>query len=146
MNISTQNLRRLDSSIDQIFFVSILIATFIQCPNFFYSHKIQLLLLIGIEIVTYAVCFLKFKKEIATHAISSKIWTLILFAVLIQIMATCNSALLFQICFYTGILTRLEIIGIILLLKNWTNDVPSIYHAWLLRQGKTIKRNKLFNG
>lgn len=146
LQISTQNLRRLDSTIDQIFFVSVVFATFLQCPNFFYKNSISLLLLIGFEALTYLICFLKFKKEIATHAISSKIWTLILFAVLVQIMATCQSVLLFQICLYTGILTRVEIIGIILLLKNWTNDVPSIYHAWLLRKGKNIKRNKLFNG
>jgi len=144
--ISTQNLRRLDSSIDQIFFVSVLYATFLQCPDFFKTNSLQLLILVGFEALTYLVCFLKFKKEIATHAIASKIWTLILFSTLIQIMATCNSSVLFQICFYTGVLTRLEIVGIILLLRNWTNDVPSIYHAWLLRKGKTIKRNTLFNG
>jgi len=144
--ISTQNLRRLDSSIDQIFFVSVLYATFLQCPGFFKANSLQLLILVGFEALTYLVCFLKFKKEIATHAIASKIWTLILFSTLIQIMATCNSNVLFQICFYTGVLTRLEIVGIILLLRNWTNDVPSIYHAWLLRKGKTIKRNTLFNG
>lgn len=146
LDISTQNLRRLDSSIDQIFFVSVLYATFLQCPDFFQGNSLQLLILVGFEALTYLVCFFKFKKEIATHAIASKVWTLILFSTLIQIMATCDSNVLFQICFYTGVLTRLEIIGIILLLKNWTNDVPSIYHAWLLRKGKTIKRNKLFNG
>jgi len=146
LDISTQNLRRLDSSIDQIFFVSVLYAAFLQCPDFFQSNSLQLSILVGFEALTYLVCFLKFKKEIATHALSSKIWTLILFSTLIQIFATCNSNVLFQICFYTGILTRLEIIGIILLLKNWTNDVPSIYHAWLLRKGRAIRRNKLFNG
>jgi hypothetical protein len=96
--------------------------------------------------LTYLICFLKFKKEVATHSISSKIWTLILFATLIQIMTTCHSTTLFQISFYIGLITRLEIIGIIFILRKWTNDVPSLYHAVLLRQGKSIKRNKLFNG
>jgi phosphatidylglycerophosphate synthase len=146
LHISTQNLRRLDSTIDQIFFLSILAATFIQCPDFFYRNSLKLFILLGIEASTYVICFLKFRKEIATHALSSKAWTLILFATLIQIMIGCDSGILFQICFYTGILTRLEIIGIILLIRNWTNDVPTIYHAWLLRKGKSIKRNKLFNG
>lgn len=41
---------------------------------------------------------------------------------------------------------KLEIMVVLLILKEWTNDVPGIYHAILLRQGKTIKRNKLFNG
>ncbi len=34
LNVSTQTLRRLDSSIDQIFFISVTIATYIQCSAF----------------------------------------------------------------------------------------------------------------
>ena len=146
LKISTQNLRRLDSAIDQIFFVMVAVATFIECPQFFYDNKVKLLILVSFEGLTYLICFLKFKKEVATHTISSKIWTLILFATLIQIMTTCNSTTLFEICYYVGLVTRLEILGIIFLLRKWTNDVPSLYQAVLLRQGKTIKRHKLFNG
>ena len=146
LKISTQNLRRLDSTIDQIFFIMVAIAAFIQCPQFFYINKAKLFILLGFEALTYLICFLKFRKEVATHSISSKIWTLILFATLIQIMRTCNATILFQICFYVGLITRLEILGIIFLLRSWTNDVPSLYHAVLLRQGKPIKRHNLFNG
>ena len=146
LNISTQKLRRLDSTIDQIFFVTVAIAACILCPQFFKNNYIKLGVLLGCEALTYIICFVKFRKEIATHSISSKIWTLILFATLMQIMLTCNATGLFQICFYVGVITRLEIIGIILILRNWTNDVPSIYQAVLLRQGKPIKRNKIFNG
>jgi hypothetical protein len=32
------------------------------------------------------------------------------------------------------------------ILRKWTNDVPSLFQAVLLRQGKAIKRNKMFNG
>jgi len=146
LKISTSKLRRLDSTIDQLFFMMIALATFIQCPNFFYENKVQLIVLLVFEGLTYLFCFIKFKKEIATHAISSKIWTLILFATLIQIMVTSNSGSLFQICFYLGVVTRIEILGIIFCIREWTNDVPSLYHAILLRQGKSIKRHKLFNG
>jgi len=146
LNISTEKLRRLDSAIDQIFWLSITAATFIQCSSFFYTNYLLLFILIGTEIATYAICYIKFKKEVATHAISSKVWTLLIFACLIQVIATCDSTTLFQVCFYVGMLTRLEIIGILFLLKTWTNDVPSVYHAVLLRKGKPIKRNKLFNG
>ena len=146
LNISSTFLRRLDSTVDQIFFILVAVAAYINCPAFFKENNIQLIILVSVEALTYVISFLKFKKEVATHAIASKIWTLFLFACITQILYSCNSDILFQLCFYIGIATRLEIIGIILLLKTWTNDVPSIYHAYLLRQGKTIKRNKLFNG
>jgi len=146
LNISTQTLRRLDSSIDQVFFISFAIATYIQCPDFFKANSLKLIMLLGFEGLTYLVCFLKFGKEIATHSIGAKIWTLLLFATLVQIILQCQSVILFTICFWVGLLTRLEIVAIILTLKKWTNDVPTFYHSLKLRQGKEIKRHKMFNG
>jgi phosphatidylglycerophosphate synthase len=146
LNISSEKLRRLDSTIDQIFFICVGIATYIQCPQFFKANATKLIVLLSSEALIYIVCFVKFKKEIATHSIGAKLWTLILFSTLIEVMVHCQSTILFQLCFWVGVFTRAEIVGIILLLKNWTNDVPSIYHAYQLRSGKSIKRNKLFNG
>ncbi len=146
LNVSSQKLRRLDSSIDQVFFISFAVATYIQCPDFFKANILKLSILLGFEALTYLICFLKFKKEIATHSIGAKIWTLLLFATIIQIILQCQSILLFNICFWVGLVTRLEIIAIILTLKKWTNDVPTFYHAIKLRHNKEIKRNKLFNG
>jgi phosphatidylglycerophosphate synthase len=146
LNVSTETLRRLDSTIDQVFFISVAIATYIQCPDFFKTNATKLIILFGFEALTYVVCFVKFKKEIATHSIGAKIWTLLLFATLVQIILQSDSVILFCICFWVGIVTRAEIIAIVLTLKKWTNDVPSIYHANKLRKGLEIKRNKSFNG
>ena len=146
LNISTEKLRRLDSSIDQVFFLCVAVATYIQCSEFFEANAIKLIVLLGVEGLTYLVCFIKFRKEVATHSIGAKVWTLILFATLIQIILQCQSLVLFGICFWVGLLTRLEIIAIILTLKKWTNDVPSVYHAQQFRQGKEIRRNRIFNG
>ena len=146
LNISSQKLRRMDSSIDQVFWICALLGAIIICENFFKINYLKLLILLAAEGLTYVVSFIKFKKEVATHAILSKIWTLTIMGTLIQIVLSCNSVILFDICFYFGILTRIEIIAILFILKEWTNDVPSLYHAILLRQGKKIKRSKLFNG
>jgi len=94
----------------------------------------------------YLISFIKFKKEVATHAILSKFWTLTIVGTLIQVILTCDSSVIFTTCFYLGVISRIEIISILLILKVWTNDVPSFYHAILLRKGREIKRNKLFNG
>ena len=146
LNISSQKLRRLDSTIDQIFFICVGIATFIQRPAFFKEHAVLLIILFATEAAAYLFSYLKFRKEIATHSIGAKLWTLLLFATLIQVIAQGHSSVLFLFCFWLGMLTRLEIIAIIFTLKVWTNDVPSVYHAVKLRHGKEIRRNKLFNG
>jgi len=146
LNMSTRYLRRLDSTIDQFFFLFVTLAIFIQSPQFFYQNEMKIIILISTEFIAYVICFVKFKKEIATHSILSKGWALILFATLLQVMITKNSTILFEFCFYIGIVTRVEIIVIVLLLRTWLNDVPGIYQAVLLRQGKPIRRNKLLNG
>lgn len=146
LNVSTPLLRRLDSSVDQVFWISAAAAMFIKCPDFWQEHYRKIVLLFCFEAFTYVISFYKFRKEVATHAIASKIWTLTLFATMVEVMLSCHSNVLFEICFYGGVLTRMEIMLILLFLREWTNDVPSLYHAIQLRQGKTIKRNKIFNG
>lgn len=146
LNISSERLRRLDSGIDQVFFISVAVATYIQCPDFFKANLVKLIILGAFEASTYILSYIKFKKEIATHSIGAKIWTLTIFASLVEIMVHCQSVVLFELCFWIGLATRLEILAIVFTLKKWTNDVPSFYHAIKLRQGKEIKRNKLFNG
>ncbi len=146
LNISTKRLRRLDSFIDQVFWICTLVGAFNMCRTFFESNYMKFFIILSLEGLTYFISFLRFRKEVATHAILSKFWTLTILGTLIQIVLSCSSVMVFNVCFYFGILTRIEIIAILLILKEWTNDVPSFYHAILLRQGKEIKRHKLFNG
>ncbi|RLJ32113.1 CDP-diacylglycerol--glycerol-3-phosphate 3-phosphatidyltransferase [Chryseobacterium sp. 7] len=145
LNISTQKLRRLDSTVDQIFFISVGVAAYILCPEFFEQNIYKIIILAAAEALIYLVSFLKFKKEVATHSIGAKIWTLLLFGTLVQVILQCQSIILFNLCFWIGLLTRAEIIAILLILKTWTNDVPSVFHSIQLRKGKTIKKNKMFN-
>lgn len=146
MGISTIHLRKLDSTIDQFFWICIAIAIYIIAPAFYKDHAISITLLLSMEALAYIISFVRFKKVVATHAIASKLWVLTLLATFVDVLLHGNSSIIFTICFYIGILSRLEIIAILLLIKTWVSDIPSIYHAMQLRRGKDIKRNKLFNG
>jgi CDP-diacylglycerol--glycerol-3-phosphate 3-phosphatidyltransferase len=146
LGVSNEKMRRMDSAIDQVFWLSIIAATYILHPDFYKTYWIELIIILGLEAFTYLVSYIKFRKEVATHAILSKVWVLTIFATLVEVIATGNSHTLFYVCFYTGIVTRVEILVILFLLRQWTNDVPSVYHAVQLRKGKEIKRNGLFNG
>jgi len=146
LNVSTVKLRRMDSFVDQIFWLSALAGAYMICGSFFKENTLLLAVLLGTEALTYLISYIKFRKEVATHAILSKVWTLTILATLVQLIATCDSSWLFMSCFYIGMVTRMEIIAIIFIIRKWENDVPSIYHAILIRQGKPIKRNKMFNG
>src|ERR1700744_2054267 len=91
LNVSTPKLRRLDSTIDQVFWLAVVATAYIIDPEFFKDNILAIAIIIGLEAACYIICFLKFRKEVATHALSSKLWTLVLFATLIQIIAVNHS-------------------------------------------------------
>ncbi|RZK45426.1 MAG: CDP-alcohol phosphatidyltransferase, partial [Hymenobacter sp.] len=146
LGVSTQRLRRLDSSIDQVFWLLAVGATYLACPGFFRANSTPLLVLLGAEALTYGVSFLKFRKEVATHTFAAKAWVLVSLATLVQVSLSCQSGWLFQGCFWLGLASRLEIVGILLVLKSWVADVPTLHHARQLRRGRAIRRHKLFHG
>jgi len=146
LHISDTRLRRLDSGVDQVFWLLVIGAAMITAPAFFKTNWKPIVLVLALEAVIYATSYLRFGKEVATHSISAKVWTLLLCAMLIQVISIGTSGWLFLCCVITGVLSRLEILAILLLLKKWENDVPSVYHAIQLRRGSAIKRSKWFNG
>jgi len=146
LGVSDEKLRRLDSNIDQIFFICAIISIYLQQPLFFQQYIWPILILILFEVAIYMVSWIKFHKEVATHSIGAKIWTLFLFALLVQVTLIGQSQILFWIVFGLGILTRAEIIAIILVLKQWQNDVPSLKQAFRIRKGLPVQQNRLFNG
>jgi phosphatidylglycerophosphate synthase len=146
LGVSSEKLRRLDSAVDQVFWASVLGATYLAWPGFFARHAAQLWLLVLLEVLTYAISLLRFRKEVATHSWGAKVWVLVSLAALIQIMTTGDAHGLFLGAFGIGVASRLEIVAIVLLLRHWANDVPTAYHAWRLRHGRPIQRYKLLNG
>lgn len=146
LGVSTERLRRLDSNVDQIFFICAIVSIYLQQPAFFQQQLYPIIILVASEMAIYVVSFIKFRKEVATHSLGAKVWTLFLFALLVQVTLTGQSHTLFLIMFWLGILTRAEIIAIILVLKHWQNDVPNLKQAWRIRKGLAVQHNRFFNG
>lgn len=145
-HVSSEKLRRMDSTVDQIFWLSAVLASAIMCFDFWKANFLKLIVVLGVEAIGYLICFIRFRKEIATHALLAKFWAITVLAALIDIQLHCSSEFLFDVCVVVGIAARLEIIAILLIINEWTNDIPTFYHAIKLRQGKDIRRHKIFNG
>lgn len=77
-----------------------------------------------LEAVAYLISYLKFRRTIATHTYLAKHWTLTLFAFLTDLALNGESRFWFMICAARAIISRLEIIVLILILRNWSTDVP----------------------
>jgi len=144
--VSTERLRRLDSQIDVVFWLCTGWCAWLLNPEIIVDNRYGIATIFIMEALTYVFSLLKFGKETCTHALLSKLWGITLFAAFISIIGFGYGGIPLALAIIFGVISHIDVYLIILLLPKWTHDVPSAYHAWLIRQGKDIKRNKLFNG
>lgn len=145
-NISSASLRRMDSQADMVFWLSIGLATWILFPQLISSNSFSISVILAMEASCYLISFLKFKKETCTHAFLSKMWGLSLLAAFSSLIGFNHAGFPFHLAIVLGLISHLDRILITLILPKWTHDVPSAYHAYLIRKGVWFKRNPLLNG
>lgn len=144
--VSTEKMRRMDSQTDLLFWLSAGWCTWLLNPGIVIHNKYAIIMIFVMEGLTYLFSILKFGKETCTHAFLSKIWGLTLFIAFFGIIGFGYAGWSFTLAVAFALISHLDVYLIILFLPRWTHDVPSCYHAWLIRQGKDIKRNRFFNG
>lgn len=143
--ISTATLRRMDSQTDLIFWLCAGWCAWVLSPHIIASNKYAIIMLFVMEGLTYVFSFAKFGKETCTHALLSKLWGITLFAAFTAILGFDYAGVPLALAIIFGIISHLDVYLIILFLPRWTHDVPSAWHAWQIRQGRPIKKHKLFN-
>lgn len=146
IGVSNEGLRVLDSNVDQVFWLSVISVVFYLNSDFLERNWLWILLVFILEVSSYAISYLKFKRTVATHSILSKAWTISLLVFMIDLLLNHYSKVPFVICILLGIISRLENIIIILKLKTWQADIPSVLVVGRINRGETIKKSKLFNG
>lgn len=143
--VASASLRRMDSQTDMVFWLSIGFATWILYPDLISNNLFQVRLILGLEITCYLVSILKFKKESASHAFLSKLWGLTLLIAFTSMIGFEYAGIPFYISLVIGFIAHIDRFLITLLLPTWTHDVPSAYHAYLIRKGVAFKRNPYLN-
>lgn len=145
-NISSEKLRRMDSQTDMVFWLSIGFSTWILYPQLISDNSISITLILAMEVACYVISFFKFKKETCTHAFLSKLWGLSLLAAFTSLIGFNYAGIPFSIAIIMGLVSHIDRILITLILPKWTHDIPSAYHAYLIRKGIDFKRNEYLNG
>lgn len=143
--VSSEKLRRLDSQTDMIFWLSMGICTYILFPELIKQNQIAIWSILVMEVLCYVISILKFGKETCTHAFLSKIWGLTLLIAFTSLIGFEHAGIPFYLAIIFGLISHIDVILIILILPKWTHDIPSTYHAYLIRKGIKFKKNKLLN-
>jgi len=131
---ATPILRRLDSIVDTVFYLGIGVAAWMLHRGEIRSLLPLILLVIGTEFATNALCWLRFRREASYHAWSARVFGLALFAALLLLFAAGSPALILP-AIVVGLLSHFENAAITFMLPEWRYDVRSLLAAWRIRQG-----------
>ena len=145
-NISSARLRRMDSQTDMLFWLSLGFATWILYPKLIADNSIVIWTILAMEIACYVISLVKFKKETCTHAFLSKLWGITLLIAFTSLIGFNHAGIPFKMAIIMGLISHIDRILITLILPKWTHDIPSAYHAYLIRKGIDFKRNEYLNG
>lgn len=141
--VSTVALRRADSIVDLIFWLCTTAALCLLRPTTMFANSAVLALAIGAEILLQGISLIRFGKMTATHARSAKFFGLCLLVGFMMLALGDCSVIAFWIVGIGTVISALDGLAILLLLRQWDTDIPSAWAAWQLRQGKSVTRHWL---
>lgn len=144
--VSSTSLRRMDSQTDMVFWLSIGFSTWILYPQLIANNYVSIYVILAMEVACYVISLVKFKKETCTHAFLSKLWGITLLVAFTSLIGFNHSGIPFALAIVMGLISHIDRILITIILPKWTHDIPSAYHAYLIRKGIYFKRNDLLNG
>ncbi len=146
LGASSEKLRRMDSQTDLVFWLCVGWCAWLLNPEIILNNTYSIILVFIMEALTYVFSILKFGKETCTHALLSKLWGITLLMAFVSIIGFGYGGVFLFLTIFFGIIGHIDVYLIIHFLPKWMHDVPSSYHAYLIKKGIPIKRNKLFNG
>jgi CDP-diacylglycerol--glycerol-3-phosphate 3-phosphatidyltransferase len=128
----TPFLRRLDSSVDTVFYLGVAYAAWLLYPEALRRLALPIGVVIAGEACNYVAALVRFRREASYHALSARLWGLLLFLALLLLLGT-GSGVLLPFALAAGIVAELDTLAITMTLPAWRHDVPSVWHAWRIR-------------
>lgn len=144
-NTSSKQFRITDTAIDLVFYLSIAYFIFSFNPIIITNNSKLIAGILSLEALMYLISFVRFRQFPSPHDILSKFWAIYLLIEFTLLLLGVDGVH-FTIALRIGLLVHTQRVLIYVVLKQWEHDIPSVYHAFLLRKGIKIKRMKLFNG
>jgi phosphatidylglycerophosphate synthase len=129
IGVATDRLRVADSWADFWFYVWIAAATWLNAPEIIHAFRVPLLLVISLQLVSYAIDLLKYGRIASFHAYSAKAWGIMLFVATVALLGFHTGGVFLWGAIGMGIVSNIDGLAIKFILPEWRRDVPSVVHA-----------------
>jgi CDP-diacylglycerol--glycerol-3-phosphate 3-phosphatidyltransferase len=137
VGVASAELRHFDSRTDLVFYATASWAVWRLHPEVVRAIAIPALIVIGLDVIRHVFDFVKFGKDVAYHAWSSKVWGLSLALALVLLMGFGIVQPFVALAVILGLIAQVEGLLISVVLPVWTHDVPTIVHALRIRETHT---------
>ncbi|MFN2635566.1 MAG: CDP-alcohol phosphatidyltransferase family protein [Gemmatimonadaceae bacterium] len=138
LSVATEELRHLDSRVDLVFYATAAWTVWKLHPLVVKSIAIPALIVIGLDVIRHVFDFIKFGRDAAYHAWSSKVWGLTLASALILVTGFGVVQPFVGATVVLGLIAQVEGLLISIILPIWTHDVPTVAHALKLRNKHAV--------
>ena len=132
--VDTAAVRRFDSATDVVFYGAAFTAVLLLHPQIVSQYRYGLGSVLGLLLLRVIVDLFKFRREASYHMLSAKAWGISLFIALVALLGFNRVGWPLFMAITLGIITQLEGLLATLVLPCWTHDVPTIWHAYQIRQ------------
>lgn len=140
LRIVTERLRVADSRADGAFYVGIAIAIWRMNPEIVRAYRAPLLLVIVLQLSSYAIDLIKYRRIASFHSYVAKIWGITLLVAIVGMVGFRQGACLWP-AIVVGVIGNVEAMMMKMVLPRWECDVSSLRHALKLRREEERRRS-----
>ena len=141
LGLASAELRHFDSRADLVFYATAAWTVWRLHPDVVRWIAIPASFVIGLDVVRHVFDFLKFGRDAAYHALSSKVWGLSLALALVLLMGFGVVHPFVEITVGLGLIAQVEGLLISIVLPVWTHDVPTLGNALRIRKNRGTNAN-----
>jgi CDP-diacylglycerol--glycerol-3-phosphate 3-phosphatidyltransferase len=138
IGVATERLRVADSRADCWFYVWMAAAVWQTAPEIIRAFHLPLLLVISLQLFSYACDLVKYRRIASFHAYTAKVWGLTLFMATVALLGLHTGGSFLWLAILLGIISNIEGFAIKTVLPEWQHDVPSVFHALRSRREKHL--------
>ena len=129
LGVATEQLRLFDSRVDVLFWAGAVVGAHLMHPGLIARTWPLIAVILVLEAVNHLVSHIRFGREASPHHYASKLFGLVLWALLTALFLNGKGDALLILALAVGVYSQLEAMAITLTLRSWRCDVPSVWQA-----------------
>ncbi len=137
-HLDTVTLRRWDTRADTFFYACVLAVIWMRHPQALQQRWVLIAGLLTAEVIQHVFAEVKYGHHASYHSWLSRIWGLMMAGSVIALLGWGIDNWFLNLTIFWGILCNVQGLIMSLLLPEWTNDVPTLFHAIRLRRESVI--------